>query len=103
MRYVNVVLFASLGQWFQRNLAWFVVCFATLLSACSIADSASTMPPLNVPQEKVRAVCWQPSDIDEQVAGEYFVIGRENDPPISNNQRPAFDWAVADGALIYKF
>lgn len=100
-----VVLFATISEWFRRNRAWVILCFASLLCACSVAGGVATLPPSRIPQERVRAVCWTPSDvdIDKDAADEYFVMGRETDPPISSKQRPAFDWAVADGALIYKF
>ena len=102
MVYLFLAVVVAFGLQFGHRRTSIILCFATLLSACAVGGS-STMPPLRIPQEQVREVCWQPTNFDEGMAGEYFVIGRENDPPISDKQRPGFDWAVADGALIYKF
>ena len=107
MLYLAVVLFAAFCLAFRRNHALGVLCVATLLSACSSTDGPSMMPLITIAPDRVHALCWEPPNInngeDADKAHDLIVIVNENDPPISNNQQPAFNWAVADGAFIYKY
>jgi len=93
MRTLNV-LFAKLRRRFQRNIA-LMTSVSILSSACSASDGPSVVPMINIPQERVRAVCWEPPDInngeDASKEHDYFVMVGENDPPVSNNQQPAFN------------
>jgi hypothetical protein len=112
MRDFNVP-FNALGRSFRRKQAWLIACVAGLSSACSITDGPSTLPPVHIPQERVRDVCWKPSELDADTdtidttdtgdVGEYFVLVNHTGPAISSKKRIAFGQEVHAGAFIYKY
>ncbi len=108
-----VVVFATIGLWFRRNVAWAILCFAFLLSACSVAGGSSMLPPMHIPQSRVHEVCWKPSELDAVAdttdttdtgeTGEYFVLVDGEGAAVSSKNRHAFAREIKAGGFIYKY
>ncbi len=111
MLYLLVVVFAAVALRFRRNVAPAILALVTLLSACSVVGGSSTLPPMHIPQEQVREVCWEPPNpegdddtmdtTDTGDVGKFFMIVNDKDVIYSKN-RWGFAGAIRDGGFIFK-
>jgi hypothetical protein len=88
----------GLKRWWAVLTLWVViVVIAFSALGCS---SAIVMAPLQVPQDKVRLVCWDPPE--KGTGDEYFVFPDNSDEAVSES-RAAFLTELRKGSLIFKF
>ena len=113
MLYLFLAVVVACGLWFRRNVAWAILALTTLLSACAVGGS-STLPPVHIPQDQVREVCWEPPNphgdadaidttdtTDTGDVGKFFVFVNDKDVVYSKN-RWGFAGAVREGGFIFK-
>ena len=112
MLYLFLVVFVAIALRFRRNVAPALLALTTLLSACAVVGGSSTLPPVHIPQEQVREICWEPPNphddadtidtTDTGDVGKFFVFINDKDVVYSKN-RWGFAGAVREGGFIYKY
>jgi A nuclease family of the HNH/ENDO VII superfamily with conserved AHH len=92
-----------IGPWLHRHFS-FGVLWSTILAIVFTVmgcTSVVVMAPLQVPQEKVRVVCWDPPE--KGTGDEYFVFPGNSDEAVSESREAAFLAEVRNGGLIFKY
>jgi hypothetical protein len=93
---------AQRERWLQRWLPLVTLWVAIVALVFSVAgcSSAIVMAPLQVPQDKVRLICWDPPE--KGTGDEYFVFPDNSDEAVSES-RAAFLTELRKGSLVFKF
>jgi hypothetical protein len=88
-----------LGRWWAYLTLWVAV--ITLVFSAVGCAPVVVMAPLQVPQDKVRLVCWDPPE--KGTGDEYFVFPGNSDEAVSESREAAFLAEVRNGGLIFKY
>ncbi len=104
MPYLNILARMLVGLLLWRRSAQVVVLLASLACALGVTGCAPDTDPVVAPkiaQGLLRKVCWLPEELDSNT--KHFVFLGDDGEIVSDQDKSAFESAVAQAGLIYEY